>query len=755
MSTPFASLDLSAASAFWRDFDLEMRQDVLLKTADVVAENDRRSLQHRKALATSTKAFRAKPAPEQLAALGPFVKGWQREVDDLTARAQFAEKHLLELARDLSGAPASTAAICSAAEADLPAAANLRAENARLQDEIKELEKEFEGLSNQDITIRKLEARIATLEGEQEDKVEQVADARIEELESEFDEKSKALEDERASLKRQVAAARELEVQAQTRADVAESRLFAERSRAEEAVATLQGDLDELSEARRAAVARAESAELRLAAVRSGDNTKTKGIAGNVERRSPSVDGNDNREDDDDKEEENSDMEMQRKLLQQLQDELMVKSAKLLRASAELEKVRAQTSTNSSTLAASNGVETNGLEGNEGAPSLPRQNDADLRRALEDKSSQVNDLVSRMETVQEAVMAVARRVLTANTRERLPSKTVAATTVHDVEQILSDIAREYESNIISMRVSLEKKTEQLQRVSASEDKLQSTTIEQRRLIETLEEHLSRLQAASATTPSVRETDVESSSAMAPTTPGGNSGGQPVSSSTGAVLLESVLQQSAQSALPLSSVSTSPLSGTGGGESMLKIVQAQRDRYRQRVQDLEKAKAANAGNRRSHVLEIEQLKQDNLRLYERVRFLQSSSSSSLSFSSSSSSTSVPRKLHHKRDLEAGIDRRYAMMYEKKVNPFSAFHAEEKARRHRNLNPLDRGLLLAARAIMLNRFTRAGLFLYLGLLHCILFGVLHSWSHTHHMMHAHHAATPFKVNRAKGGAIVLSK
>ena len=188
--------------------------------------------------------------------------------------------------------------------------------------------------------------------------------------------------------------------------------------------------------------------------------------------------------------------------------------------------------------------------------------------------------------------------------------------------------------------------------------------------------------------------------------------------------------------------------------MLKIVQAQRDRYRQRVHDLEKVKMADASNRRAQMLEIEQLKQDNLKLYERIRFFQTSSSAA---SSSSSTSSLSRKLQPNRpslDLESGVNKRYAGLYEKKINPFNAFHAEEKARRHKNLNLLDRILLIAARAVMLNRFTRAGLFMYLGLLHCILFGVLHSWSHTHHMMHAHHEATPFS-HRSKAASIVLPK
>ena len=60
MSAP-SPPDLAAAAQFWREFDLEMRQDVLAKTVEVVAENERRSLAHRKELSASTKAFRGMP----------------------------------------------------------------------------------------------------------------------------------------------------------------------------------------------------------------------------------------------------------------------------------------------------------------------------------------------------------------------------------------------------------------------------------------------------------------------------------------------------------------------------------------------------------------------------------------------------------------------------------------------------------------------------------------------------------------------
>ena len=780
MSLPLKSI--SATAEFWRSFDMEMRKDFISKTIDVVADNGKRSSAHRKALAKSTKEFRGLSEAERIQQLGSFVKSWQTEVDDLTARAQFAEKAFLELSKSIKSAP-DPSPILLAAQRDIPLVANLRQKNKELNQEVKELEKEFDGLSNQDITIRKLEAQIAALNSEQEDKIEKVADSRILQMEAEFDEKSKALEEDRKNFMRQVAAARESEVQAQTRADIAESRLFAERSRAEEQVATMQDDIDRLSEAQLSAEARAESAEQRLQSTLQEQKRNTKRSALKSPKNGGAAEGFESKGDYPEPEEDES--VAQHHLVQKLQDELMVKNAKLLRASAELEKARAMVDAmgegshhtsqgmsasspttalsaaspesmaqQESLLAVEGSKDEKDTEGyravvhktlEKEALALPQK--TALQIALSEQTTLTNHLKLKIETLHEDVLFMARQVLTGETRENLPTS-VTHVTDDVIKQTLRDVANEYESTVIQMRQNLSDKKDELLRVSKSERQLRDKAQGQHNLINTLEEHIRKLQFESN---SAAETETHQNN------DGGNSGSSgsnfdrnlqltPVKASSEANLLESVLQQKSTD----HSILSSSEAVNAKGESMLKIVQCQRDRYRQRVQDLEKAKAIEESNSRSYVLEIERLKQDNLRLYEKVRFFQSLPNSS--------SSSVSRSLTHKHarvDLEAGLERRYAKVYEEKINPFNAFSAEEKSRRLKNLNVFDKALLIAARAIMLNRYTRAGLFLYLGLLHFILFGILHSWSHAHHLMHAHHKATPFHINRAKGSSSVIPK
>ena len=72
----------------------------------------------------------------------------------------------------------------------------------------------------------------------------------------------------------------------------------------------------------------------------------------------------------------------------------------------------------------------------------------------------------------------------------------------------------------------------------------------------------------------------------------------------------------------------PIPGRSGGNqssdsdpSLLSIVQSQRERFRLRVQELENENSSQAANIGSLTQEIENLRLDNVKLYEKIKFLQ--------------------------------------------------------------------------------------------------------------------------------------
>uniref|UniRef100_A0A8W8KA13 CASP C-terminal domain-containing protein n=1 Tax=Magallana gigas TaxID=29159 RepID=A0A8W8KA13_MAGGI len=135
-------------------------------------------------------------------------------------------------------------------------------------------------------------------------------------------------------------------------------------------------------------------------------------------------------------------------------------------------------------------------------------------------------------------------------------------------------------------------------------------------------------------------------------------------------------------------------------------------------------------------EIDKLRSDNVKLYEKIRFLQSFPAKGGQASS--------------EDTES----RYSMQYEERLDPFSTFSRKERQRKYMNLKPYDKITLSMGRFIMSNKVARTIAFFYTLLLHSLVFLVLYKLAHTESCKrdyaadcHAKFAEHMFKVHGAK--------
>lgn len=153
--------------------------------------------------------------------------------------------------------------------------------------------------------------------------------------------------------------------------------------------------------------------------------------------------------------------------------------------------------------------------------------------------------------------------------------------------------------------------------------------------------------------------------------------------------------------------------TEAEQSRLEIVAGQRDRYRNRVQllerqvgDLEESITSLQGQQRK-------LEKDNLKLYERLKYAQQFRDSS-------------RNVSSQVDLESGSDttvRKYASLYDNRNNPFSTFKQKHESQ---SLSTLEQITLTTARVCLGSRQFRTILFFYAFSLHILVFLTL--WFHT---------------------------
>ncbi|CAH8565531.1 unnamed protein product [Schistosoma margrebowiei] len=175
------------------------------------------------------------------------------------------------------------------------------------------------------------------------------------------------------------------------------------------------------------------------------------------------------------------------------------------------------------------------------------------------------------------------------------------------------------------------------------------------------------------------------------------------------------------------------------QSLLNIVQNQRDRFRTRAEELEQ----NEINLRQQLVslqrEVESVRADNVKLYEKIRFLHSYGSPviqnrqnnlSNQYSSSSVTTSSsPSPCQNHESNDATIIK-YSHVYEAQLNPFNQFSRYEKQRVYKKLQPYEKLMLHLGRFVSSDRRLRLGVFLYAIFLHLFIFIALYKAAHFQH-------------------------
>ncbi|XP_022793448.1 protein CASP-like [Stylophora pistillata] len=147
------------------------------------------------------------------------------------------------------------------------------------------------------------------------------------------------------------------------------------------------------------------------------------------------------------------------------------------------------------------------------------------------------------------------------------------------------------------------------------------------------------------------------------------------------------------------------------ESLLPIVASQRERFKIRNMELEAQLRHNQQQISVLQNEVDTLRSDNVKLYEKIKFLQS----------------YPTKSSGGREEEATVSR-YSSQYEQRLDPFSAFNQREKQQRYLGLSPHEKVTLNLGRFIMSNKFARTFVFFYTLLVHLMIFLVLYKLAYT---------------------------
>uniref|UniRef100_A0A3Q2YT83 Protein CASP n=1 Tax=Hippocampus comes TaxID=109280 RepID=A0A3Q2YT83_HIPCM len=147
---------------------------------------------------------------------------------------------------------------------------------------------------------------------------------------------------------------------------------------------------------------------------------------------------------------------------------------------------------------------------------------------------------------------------------------------------------------------------------------------------------------------------------------------------------------------------------GQMDSLLSIISSQRERFRSRNQELEAESRSMQQTMQALQNELDSLRADNIKLYEKIKFLQSYAGRA-----GGSDDTVMR---------------YSSQYEERLDPFASFSKKERQRRYLSLSPWDKATLSLGRVILSNKMARTVAFFYTLFLHCLVFLVLYktAWS-----------------------------
>lgn len=168
---------------------------------------------------------------------------------------------------------------------------------------------------------------------------------------------------------------------------------------------------------------------------------------------------------------------------------------------------------------------------------------------------------------------------------------------------------------------------------------------------------------------------------------------------------------------------------GGGSGILPMIQAQRDRFKQKNTQLEEELSKQYNTISALRQEIASLQKDNLNLYEKSRYVSTysrgaPSSSASAFSQPPQSTAVSVSAETPPGLS--LDR-YRSTYEANLSPFAAFRGRESTRAYKRMSLPERIVFSITRMVLANRTSRNVFAFYCFSLHVLIFIMLY-WMHS---------------------------
>ncbi|GFR50386.1 hypothetical protein Agub_g12601 [Astrephomene gubernaculifera] len=713
---------LSLISSFWRDFDLEGMRAKLDDVALKVAEHQEESTQNRRKLAEATREFK-KNNEAVSKTVGPLLKQYQEEIDRLTKRAKHGETAYLDLYQKLYEAPDPAPAL-ALSFAHASRATDLEAQCKKLATELAEYKAESAQIKNQDLTVRKLEEKVRSLEAHVEEKDRELQEVRQRAVAEADAARVAAMQSREAELEAMLSQAQASLAAMQKLYTGAENQLFAIQSQSEEERMGRHAELElasaelERAQERLATLERERNAlvaKLQQDAAAAGvGSPATHGSAGGAHRSSgggsaaaaASIE-----------ETLRAELGSQRELASRLRSEL-------LSVRSEFEEAREMLEAR--------------VEGLKATLAATEQHAAALEEELAARptQAQMEELRQQLRVLQaigyNTLDVEADDDVTRNSSTRTGAKGGAAASggaadggsraggsggssslgaPGSLEALLLSKNRHLEHEVTMMKLRVVDVRQEADAALAHAAEVEAQLAEQVALVRQLEE------------------DLLASRAAEQRLAGGGAGGAGGVGAAGSAN---------DGVAGLASASGAAADGEDGDASMLRVLCAQRDRFRARVHDLEEELTRLRAELAATKSAAAAAKADNIALVERLRYVHSRSGPSAAGAGAAGGRNAKAGGGGGADVETGaeVERRYGRMYDEGINPFKEFKEQQKERQKTAMGFVDKAMYMLSQLVYGNSAARMFAFVYLALMHALVFvSMMRMTHHSSHQLYSH--------------------
>ncbi|XP_072099203.1 protein CASP-like isoform X7 [Mobula birostris] len=631
---------------YWKKFDLQLLQRELDATATVLANRQDESEQSRKRLIDESREFK-KSTPEDLRKLvAPLLKSFQAEIDALSKRSKEAEAAFLNVYKRLIDVPDPVPALDLGQQLQLKVQRmhDIETENQKLRETLEEYNKEFAEVKNQEVTIKALKEKIKEYEQTLSSRAEILALEKEQKLQNDFTEKERKLQETQTSLASKFEEA-DHKVQAlQTALESTQTELFDLKTKYDEESTAKADEIEMIMTDLERANQRAEVVQREAESLREQLSSANKSLQLATQIQKA------------------PDVEQAIEVLTRssLEVELTAKDREIMQLVEDVQRLQANLTKLRETSA--NQV-------------------SQLEQQLTAKNSTLKQLEEKLKE-QSDYEEVKKELSILKSMEFVPAEGSGAQDASKtLEVLLLEKNRSLQSENATLRITNSDLSARCADLQMQYTEAVKTTAGQKELIIKLEQDLSTIQAIS----SLQRPDAEGADI-------GNMEKIP----------EPIKEATALFAYPSSEIPQ------GQMDSLLSIISSQRERFRARNQQLESDNHMMQQTIHALQNELDNLRADNIKLYEKIKFLQNYSGRG----SSSDDTEL----------------RYSSQYEERLDPFASFSRKERQRRYLSLSPWDKATLSMGRIILSSKLARTIAFFYTLLLHCLVFLVLYkvAWS-----------------------------